>query len=329
MKKNIYEISTTFQNNYFYKNAFERYMNSIQEFMFWRRGSFLLPPKKQVYIDTFLQEEQDKFYKEGIFSLPSVQFAITTRCTLRCQDCSVMIPRFADTQTAHIETTFAQFKQNLDALLAAVEHIRSLLILGGEPLLHKELPEIVAYAASQEKIGLVDIVTNCTILPSPELINAVREYRHKTFFGLSNYTKNQDIVSLLKREEIINVLKKNDIKHSLDTGNGKWFRYTLEKCDCTQDQLKSIFTNCQWHHCLYVLGDILAICPRSLVGHTLGAFTLNDADMICLTQRARERIREKLLTFFEKNFLDACRYCRRHSDLVDPAIQMKKTQPNI
>lgn len=324
-------MNSAFYTNYFIKNVHEKYTNAVQEFMFWRRGSFLPPHKKDIYIKKFLQEEEDQFYTEGIFTLPSVQFAITTRCTLRCQDCSVMIPRFADTDVPHIEMTFPQFRESLDTLLAGVDHIRSVLILGGEPLLHRELPEIVAYAARQEKIGLVDIVTNCTLLPSQALLDAVAQYRHKTFFGLSNYTKNPEVAALVKREQIIALLKANDIKHSLDSGTGKWFRYSLEKCDISPNEIKSIFAGCQWHHCLYVLGGDLAVCPRSLIGHRLGAFALDDADIISLLRddsrggndSETRDIRRQLLAFFEKETLDACRYCRRHAELVEPALQMK------
>lgn len=105
--------------------------------MFWRRGSFLPPHKKDMYIKKFLQEEPERFYTEDIFNLPSVQFAITTRCTLRCQNCSVMIPRFADTDVPHIEMPFPQFRESLDTLLTGVDHIP-----GGGSLLHRELPDL-------------------------------------------------------------------------------------------------------------------------------------------------------------------------------------------
>lgn len=317
------EYSAAFYRNYFVNNALERYTNSLQEFMFRRRGSFLPPHKKSQYIKIFLAEEQEHFNKNGFFSLPSVQFAITTRCTLRCRDCSAMIPRFASPEMTHCEMSLVQFRQNLDALLAAVDHVRSFLILGGEPLMHRELAHMVAYAASQEKIGLVDVVTNCTILPGEDLLNALQSYRHKAFMGLSNYSRSKDASALVKRDAIIRLLKERDIKHSLDTGTGKWLRYSLEKCDINEEALKSVFANCQWHHCLYVLGDELGVSPRSLVGQKLGAFSLGDGDKISLGAEAGIDIRKKLLDFFEKDTLDACRYCRRHTELAEPAIQMK------
>ena len=316
------EHGPAFYRNYFLNNALERYANSLQEFMFWRRGSFLPPHKKNAYVKKFVEEEQERFHTHGIFSLPSVQFAITTRCTLRCRDCSVMIPRFAENGQAHQEMSFARFRENLDSLLAAVDHVRSLLILGGEPLLHRELSDMVAYAGAQEKVGLVDVVTNCTIVPSEELLAAIAPHRHKVFFGLSNYTKNPDAAKIVRRDEIMALLKAHDIRHSLDTGTGKWFRYSLEECDLDAEAIKSVFASCQWHHCLYVLGDELAVCPRSLVGEKLGAYSLDGADKLRLAGQDGAALRQKLLDFFAKDTLDACRYCHRHEELVEPAIQL-------
>ena len=319
---NKYNTSPAFQENYFYKNAFEKYTKSIQEFMFWRRGSFLPPHKKQSYLKQFMEEEQVKYYQDGVFSLPSVQFVITTRCTLRCRDCSVMIPRFGHGNHKHIETTFEQFKQDFDCLVNAVDAIGTVLLLGGEPLLHKELPKMLAYVAENSKVGLVDIVTNCTILPSPELLNIAHEYRHKVFFGLSNYSSNQDLSPVLKRAEIIDLLKKNDIKHTLDTGEGQWFQFSLKKCEYTLEEIKTLFANCHWHHCLYVLDGLLAVCPRSLIGNMLGAFHLNEDEVLLLRESSTEAIRKKLIQFYEMDHLDACRYCHRHEGLVAPAIQL-------
>jgi organic radical activating enzyme len=316
-----YHVSQALMSNYFYKNAFERFTNSIQEFMLWRRGSFLPPHKKEIYIEQFISEEIIDYYEKGIMSLPSVQFPLTTRCTLRCRDCSVMIPRFGSGEAAHVEMTFVRFQHDFDRIVHSVDRIRSVQLVGGEPLLNKELPQIAAYAAKNEKVGLVDIVTNCTVIPSRELIDAVRTYKHKVFFGLSNYTANEDLAPVLKRSEIIALLQENDIKHTLDTGKAKWFQYELKECDYTGEQMRAMFANCQWRCCLYVLDGILAVCPRSLVGEKLGAFLLADNEKINLESGDMSSLRSCLAALHEKDYVSACRYCLRHTDEVDPAVQ--------
>jgi hypothetical protein len=312
-------ISPAFLNNYFHKNAFEKFANNIQEFMFWRRGSFLPPHKKEQYLTRFMVEEIDDFYERQILRLPSVQFAVTTRCTLRCRDCSVMIPRFGGKGTEHIALSFAHFKQDFDHLMGSVDFVGTVLLVGGEPLLNKDLPHMLAYAAESPKVGLVDIVTNCTITPWTELLDAAETHNHKVFFGLSNYSTNAELAPVLKRQEIINTLKERDIKHTLDTGEAQWFRYKLAECSYTTEEMYALFARCQWRFCLYVLGGLLAMCPRSLMGQTLDAFSLPEDELIRL--RGTSDIRPELVKFFEKDFLSACRYCLRHEEKVEAALQ--------
>lgn len=317
-----YSENAAFQANYFFKNAFEKYTNSIQEFMFWHRGLFLPPHKKEQYIQQFMEEEQRRFYIEGVFSLPSVQFAITTRCTLRCRDCSVMIPHFGRDSHEHLDLTFLQFQRDFDSLLNSVDHIGTVLFLGGEPLLNKDLPQMLDYAAGKNKVDFVNVVTNCTKMPSTKLLDAVASFRHKVFFGLSNYSANSSLLSVLKREELIETLKKRGIKHTLDTGNQKWFKYELIKCNYSAAQLKSVFSGCIWHHCFFVLDGTLAVCPRSLIGHTLGAFELGVNDAISLRMSSSEEIRAGLVRFYEKDTFEACQYCR-YAGVTGPAVQLE------
>jgi organic radical activating enzyme len=315
-----YSILPAFFMNYFHKNAFERYMNSVQEFIFWRRGKFLAPHRKNIFLHEFVKDEITTYYEHDIFRIPSVQFAVTTRCTLRCRDCSVMMPRIAHSGE-HSAMTFAQFKEALDAVLTAVDSIGTVLLLGGEPLLNADLPEILACAADNDKVGLVDIVTNCTIVPSQDLIAAAVQYNKKVFFGLSNYSGNPELASRLKRTEIITILKKSGIRHTLDTGEAQWFRYDLQECSYSDEQMREIFAACQWHHCLYVLDGLLGICPRSLVGQKLGAFVLNEDEMLSLRGQNTTTLRNALKDFYKKDYLSACRWCLKHYNNVDAAIQ--------
>jgi hypothetical protein len=316
-----YTVSPVFFANYFHKNAYERFVTAVQEFVFWRRGVFPQPHKKEEYLARFAAEELRDYYDKGIFRLHSVQFVVTTRCTLRCRDCSVMMPYF---DRRHIDLSYEQFRNDLDAVLGAADYVRTVLLLGGEPLLNKELPQMLEYAAQKEKIGLIDIVTNCTILPWPELLTVAEKYREKVFFGLSNYGGNPELASRLKRAEISARLKERKIAYTPDTGKVEWFRYELRECALDDAQLRAVFAGCQWHHCLYVLDGVLSICARGLAGHMLGAYALSGDERLDLRLASSwGETRKKLLSLYEKDILSACRWCLRREGMVTPALQMK------
>lgn len=310
------------QANYFVKNAFEKFIEHVQRFMLWREGPFLPPHKKNKYVEQFIEQELTRYYEEGIFELPSVQFGITTRCTLRCRDCSVMIPRFGENGVPHYEMSFAQFRHNFDVLAEAVDGIGTVLLLGGEPLLNKYLPDMVEYAASSDKVRMVNIVTNCTLPPSSRLLDVAAAAKHKVFFGLSNYAGNPVLAPVLKRAEIIEMLSGRDIKHTLDTGDTSWFIYELRQCEYSPAQMKEVFSSCPWHHCFYVLDSSLTLCARCLIGEKLGAFSLAPEDKIDLSSTTGQALRKHLLDFFEKDVFSPCQFCLRHKEMARPAEQL-------
>ncbi len=58
-----------------------------------------------------------------------------------------------------------------------VDYCGEFVLIGGEPLLYKELPEVVEYIGNnyRDKIATFSITTNGTILPSAKLRSVCRE----------------------------------------------------------------------------------------------------------------------------------------------------------
>jgi organic radical activating enzyme len=99
----------------------------------------------------------------------AIEFNVTEHCNLRCAGCdhaSPILPRrFADLD---------RFRADLSAL-ARVFHARELKLLGGEPLLHPQLP---AFLAAAREIGIADgvtLVTNGVLLhrADPAIFDAI------------------------------------------------------------------------------------------------------------------------------------------------------------
>lgn len=77
---------------------------------------------------------------EDIF-MPSLEVFITERCTLRCRDCSHLIPEYKTPGDYEI----SEIISILENVLKIVKKISDLIILGGEPMLHKDLCELIAW----------------------------------------------------------------------------------------------------------------------------------------------------------------------------------------
>ncbi len=74
-----------------------------------------------------------------------LQFAITNICNARCDFCNFAVHKFAPQQRCSV--TLPQARDVVD--ICVRNHIGFLLFVGGEPLIHRDLPAMVRYAAEK------------------------------------------------------------------------------------------------------------------------------------------------------------------------------------
>lgn len=84
----------------------------------------------------------------------------------------------------HIDITLENFKEDMDNLFSVEDRIFSVGILGGEPIINKQLPEIILYLQENygDRIGEIFVITNGTILPDNSFnFNNVRNHMMECF----------------------------------------------------------------------------------------------------------------------------------------------------
>ncbi len=310
------EISKTFYKRYIEQNATNRLSVDMLKFMWFKEGKFIHPMKKDETLQKYIQEEIEDF-NCGRLNLPQVEFCITTKCSLKCVDCCALIPQL--NKVKHIDMTFEDFKNQLDSLLMALNSLRTLIILGGEPLINPNLAKMLDYALRQEKISITRLTTNATIIPNDELIEVLNKYNKKIYVFLSNYSANSELSKLSKYEEIKEILHKNNIKFQMvDSWN--WLE---EKgmSKTAQDDIDTVnkAQNCYRIKCSQILNSKFDICSKALVARELGIIDTNDYIDILNSKN----LKEDLIKFFNKPFSDSCKYCILSDKTVKPALQEK------
>lgn len=204
------------------------------------------------------------FKQKGKIYLPQVEFAITTTCNLKCKNCTNYIPYLPRDKQRTI--SFSDFQIYLSNLLANADKLNALLLLGGEPLLHKELPQMLDFALQNPKIESVYITTNGTIYFSDSL-RAVFE-RHKgnpkLWIWVSNYTANPRLAKRLKSYDLVDYLKAHNMNYIFIDDNvwGEAQPPTYKEFDRTDEENSAYFLACNTP-CVSVYGDELSICPRA------------------------------------------------------------------
>lgn len=120
-------------------------------------------------------------------TLPRLSIVITERCTLKCKLCAEYSP-FYRPQPHHSKEEVFRF---LDEIFSVVDSVGDLSFSGGEPLLHRDLWEMIEYAGRYiDRIGRLLILTNGTLLPDREKLLSLRKNEavwNKLRFHISDY----------------------------------------------------------------------------------------------------------------------------------------------
>ena len=131
---------------------------------------------------------------EGKEIFACVQLVLTTYCTLNCKEC--FAGRTHCKKSEHFN--FEHIKKELDAFLECIDECIELELIGGEVFLNPDLKEIIQYCLCQDKVEMVQLTSNGTVLPSPDLLQLMKN--QKIVVAISEYSN----VNYKKIENILN-----------------------------------------------------------------------------------------------------------------------------
>jgi organic radical activating enzyme len=234
-------------------------------------------------------------------NIVSIFLNITSRCTLKCKECSAYIPYLSGYEDLDKNTVFKM----ISYLSASFNKIKNLNVQGGEPLLHRDLAAILRQALSFDNIEQVSIVTNGTLMPDPEVIEIAKDPR--VLMRISNYGKLS--VNLLR---LITLCEKNDIRYE-DTNYSYWHQVTLpERFHETDEQLRTKVLNCVIE--LATFGKYVATCQFALHMIRLGALPEFENSFLNIDNYKSEEdfaraVQQYLSSKESGQWFETCRYC--------------------
>jgi hypothetical protein len=98
----------------------------------------------------------------------SLDIVVTERCTLKCRDCSNLMQHYENPKDLPLD----EIIEGLTSIKGDVNEIR---LIGGEPFLFKQLDKVIRVAYGIENIRYIMVYTNGTIIPSEEVLRAMKE----------------------------------------------------------------------------------------------------------------------------------------------------------
>jgi hypothetical protein len=253
------------------------------------------------------------WYRRQKVALQMVIAVPTLTCVLNCAECNMLIPLNRHPRHYGLD----RLKADLDRLMALVDDLHFLGIIGGEALLHPRLADYIEYAEERhrDKIGEINIATNGLVTPGPELRRAFRECR--VFIQVDDYGLGEGdpkYASQLRR--FVEVLEDDGIPHRVLRVKF-WNRRYFDEDRGSEPELREHYRNCLGNvRCPSFDGGKFYPCSRSWAAEEAGWIANAPDDYLDLTaldpDRAGDRL--KLIRAYlgrsEKGFLELCRRCR-------------------
>lgn len=240
-------------------------------------------------------------------------YITNTQCTLRCKECHTYIPYF--NAQSHFMVDFDTFKKELDKLLKCLDIIVSFRFQGGETLLTKDLHKMVKYACSKKQIQHIQIISNGTIIPSQELIDAMKN--PKVILSLSDYSCIENIKEKLKYEEILKLCSDNGVnaKHWLTKKGDMWVGRNLINNNNICDKELSVknFNQCFCFNnpkvFLFAKGK-LHICPPSVYLYlNKKDFKFPEDEIIDVINTKEKILTKQIYALMSKKYFCLCSRC--------------------
>lgn len=249
--------------------------------------------------------------------LSRLNVVVTERCTLRCTNCSSLMPQYINPKDCNFEILV----KSMEAIMQTVDYIYHMEVLGGEPFLNSELSLILRCLALYKTILQIDVITNGTILPPDELIQALKQ--DNICVVINDYG-----AASVKKEEVFSTLTAAGINCRI---NRHWAWADLggfENRNRTHDELRSLFQRCNFSTCSELLNGQLHRCPRSSHGMNAGLISNHANDYINVLKDAStiDELRNRIRTLVNMEWISACQFCNGNINetlILKPAIQPK------
>lgn len=242
-----------------------------------------------------------KIYAGLRLEIPFVEYAVTTRCTLKCKKCSNLIPYMYPGK----DISIYKVKEEIENFLKYVDFVYRFKIHGGEPFLYKDIAEVLELLVTNEKVGEVRISTNGTIIPDKDVLKKLKNHRVCIF--VSDYGKEISP----NREKLIEILKEENIRFR-DLRNQEWsdtgdFALRNEAKACTDRKIK----NCFMANSKALADNKFYVCSRCANGDKLGFF---EEKVYVLLKGKKSTVRRNLRKMYSRTDFVGCRHCDSVND---------------
>lgn len=254
--------------------------------------------------------------------IPYVEVCISPQCTLNCRDCANFMQYYYKPQPMDLERVWSW----VTAFLDAVDLVFTLRVMGGEPLMQKQLPEIMQRLLAHPKVQHTQIVTNGTLEPKDELLDLMQSHRDRCSFFFSRYGH-----KLAPRfDAYANKCLRRGLLVQAPEESTQWFDMgDTSSRHLTAEQLTEVYRKCP-NNCRHIWNGEFHHCPRSAHGHYFGLIDMPEMDYVPLLTLDTATRRKRIRAMYDLPFVTACNHCGiTDARYVKPGIQADRAKSRV
>ena len=262
------------------------------------------------YYSDFMQNNLMEYYlgRKNKLYIPDFTISITTKCSLKCKNCSQQLHRIKDKSDRNIN----DLKKDLSNLFRYVDYVDNLAIIGGEPFAHSKLniflKELVKYRSKYKKCR---IVTNATILPSKDILIFMAQ--NNIYLELTRYNVAQSKIEVITKQ-----CKDFNVQYNI-SDHEYWLEMWNETPKLNDDEVNWIFKNfVVKNHCAGMINGYITVCTCAFM-YMLGKDNFCESDYLDLY---KTQSKETILEYLSANmaWLTGCKYCNGLYGINDKKI---------
>lgn len=228
-----------------------------------------------------------------------IALIITTRCTLACPHCVHLNSHYSRREDFDRERILASLRHILDTAF-----VEAVSVMGGEAMLHPELPEIITSLNGMPNLNEVSLTTNGSLLPPSGLLEAFRLPKSRVF--ISNY---DSIAPHSTR--LVQILEENGINYDLAPPGNLWIDAggTENRGRCLEE-LRWMYARCLFASCPALFNGFLYNCPRNANAVHQGLVPHESSGGFLVSRWSGARLKERIIdTIYVREEIPACNHC--------------------
>lgn len=270
----------------------------FSDYEFWMSPDYAIRNVEQ-YLSAIIEQEKSEHSIDQIF------LNITTKCSLRCKNCSLFIPY----QSAPCHYCQEQIMEDCFTVLNALGHVRIVNFYGGEPMLHPGLPSMIRRLSDETRIERISIITNGTIIPNEDLLSAIKAEK-RFLMRISDYGALSSKLGALK-----DILEKNKIKYEIANYTYWDEPSKIGYMKSTEEELISKFMHCTACNVVFLLNRKLCLCSTASALCNMDVFPPSENNYVDLNRNypSDQILKQSIKDFISRagtgKYFDACQYC--------------------